>query len=288
VATNAFYLMFLLAILGGLAAGLSGWALSLILIPKLKRHLPSRFYRKSAGQPFLNKSHRILLLGFLPGLFVAAVFDFYGGFLLMAAACLFWFVIQKAPGWRQNQAARKRQEQMGEFFPQTLGMAIQALKTGQTVPQVVDYLSKECPSPLKEEFATVRSEMDLGSSAEQALANMAERYPKFREFNQFVESYKISRQTGANLTHLLQVLLEGLEEKNRLLRKMQAMTAQARLSGILVGALPLILAAVFFMMDPNLMMPLFTEKMGWAILSLAAVLETIGFVWIRHLLRLEV
>jgi tight adherence protein B len=281
-------LVMLLAVLGGLAAGFFGWALARVLIPKFHNQQPSQPRLKSAGLPLSDKSLKMLGLIILPGLFAAAFLDPYAGFLLMAMACLIWIVAQKVPGWRQNQAARKRQELMAEFFPETLGMAIQALKTGQTVPQVVDYLSQECPSPLKEEFASVRSEMDLGASAEQALANMAERYPKFREFGQFVESYKISRQTGANLTHLLQVLMDGLEEKNRLIRKMHSMTAQARLSGTLVGALPLILAAVFFVMDPNLMTPLFTEKMGWAILSLAAVLETIGFVWIRHMLRLEV
>lgn len=177
---------------------------------------------------------------------------------------------------------------MAQLFPQTLGMAIQALKTGQTIPQVVDYLSRECAGPLKEEFALVRSEMDLGSSAEQALSKMAQRYPDFSEFHQFLESYKISRQTGANLTNLLQVLVEGMEEKNRLVRKMEAMTAQARLSGLMVGSLPLLLGFVLFFMDPTLIIPLFTQKIGWGILLTAAILETIGFLWIRQLLQFEV
>src|SRR6185295_15167788 len=104
----------------------------------------------------------------------------------------------------------------------------------------------------------------------------------------FLESYRISRQTGANLTQLWQALLEGIEEKNRILRKMEAMTAQARLSGLMMGLLPVLLAVVFFFMDPGLMAPLFTEKAGWAILLTAFFLETLGFLWIRQLLRLEV
>jgi len=103
-----------------------------------------------------------------------------------------------------------------------------------------------------------------------------------------LESYKISRQTGANLTHLLEVLLEGMEEKNRILRKMEAMTAQARLSGLLMGSLPILLGSVVFMMDPTMIIPLFTEKAGWAILLLAVVMESIGFLWIKQLLQLEV
>ncbi len=100
----------------------------------------------------------------------------------------------------------------------------------------------------------------MGSSAEQSLSKMAERFPDFSEFYQFLESYRISRQTGANLTRLLEFLLEGMEEKNRILRKMEAMTAQARLSGLLMGILPLLLGLVFFMMDPDLITPLFTER----------------------------
>jgi Flp pilus assembly protein TadB len=56
----------------------------------------------------------------------------------------------------------------------------------------------------------------------------------------------------------------------------------------MVGLLPFFLAFVFFLMDPNLITPLFTQKIGWAILLLACVFETIGFAWIRQLLRLEV
>jgi tight adherence protein B len=214
--------------------------------------------------------------------------DLSTGFLLAALTAGAWYGIRKGPGLRKKYETKKRLEKIKDVFGQSLGMAIQALKTGQTVPQVLEYLSRECPSPLKEELAQVCGEMDLGNSAETALSKMAERFPGFTEFHQFLESYKISRQTGANLTHLLEVLLEGLEEKNRLLRKMEAMTAQARLSGTLMGMLPFLLAFVFFIMDPNLMTPLFTSPIGWAILLLAALLEAIGFLWIRQLLQLEV
>jgi tight adherence protein B len=177
---------------------------------------------------------------------------------------------------------------MSELFPQAVGMCIQALKTGQTVPQVLEYLSHECPQPLRNEINFVCAEMALGLSAEAALTKMGERFPDFSEFHQFLESYKMSRQTGANLTHLLQVLVDGMEEKNRILRKMNAMTAQAKLSGMVMGLLPFILGLIFFVMDPSLMTPLFTHKAGWAILLLAAILESIGFLWIRQLLRVEI
>jgi len=190
--------------------------------------------------------------------------------------------------WKRKLDSRNKIVKMREVFPQTLGMTVQALKTGQTVPQVLEYVSREGPSPLREEWVMVCSEMSLGLSAEEALFNMTQRFSEFSELFPFLESYRISRQTGANLTQLWQALLDGIEEKNRILRKMEAMTAQARLSGLLMGILPVLLAAVFFFMDPSLMAPLFTEKAGWAILLTAFFLETLGFLWIRQLLRLEV
>lgn len=183
---------------------------------------------------------------------------------------------------------RRRMGKIRELFPQAVGMTVQALKAGQTLPQVIDYLSRECPEPLAGEFGQTRAEMDLGAPVEEALAKMSGRSGSFQEFGQFLECYRVSRRTGASLARLLEVLLEGLEEKNRLLRKMDAMTAQARLSGLMMGLLPVILALVFFFMDPSLLVPLFTQSTGWAILALAVLLESVGFLWIRQILRLEV
>ncbi len=236
----------------------------------------------------LNTFQTGILVAVLVSLLICAFFDAFTGVFLLMVCALTWYGKERGPKLLEDRRKAKTQVQMSELFPQALGMCIQALKTGQTVPQVLDYLSHECSQPLRSELAAVCTEMNLGLSAEAALTKMGERFPDFSEFHQFLESYKISRQTGANLTHLLQVLLDGMEEKNRLLRKMNAMTSQARLSGLVMGLLPFMLGLVFFVMDPSLMTPLVTTKAGWAILFLAAILESIGFLWIRQLLRLEI
>ena len=191
------------------------------------------------------------------------------------------------PKYIQKQKTAKKLKAIQEVFPQSLGMMTQALKSGQTMQQVLEYLSQECPEPLKGEYRQVCRDMALGAAADKALTFMADRYPGFDDFRQFIESYLISRITGANLTCLLEVLLENILEKERLVRKRDAMTSQARLSGMLMGCLPFLLGLVFFFMDPSLMMPLFMTPPGWAILFTACLLETIGFLWIRQLLALE-
>ncbi len=280
-----------LNLLGGLGAGvlsaglLAGLAAHWLLDRLPQVSVPALPALKPGTKP---RPDLIVLAGGLGiALGVIAFGDLSTGLLLAVLVVFGWYGGQKGPGWVKRNEVQKRVEKMNEVFPQALGMAVQALKTGQTVPQVLEYLSRESPPPLKEEWAQVCVEMDLGNSAEMALSRMADKFPEFTAFRQFFESYKISRQTGAQLTHLLEVTLEGLEEKNRLLRKREAMTAQARLSGILMGLLPFFLATVFFLMDPDLMKPLFTEKIGWAILLMAVILEGIGFIWIRQLLQLE-
>jgi tight adherence protein B len=277
----------LISVLGFLSAGSLVWALCVIFLSRLTNVIPA-LSNTQVNKPKLSKD-QVLLVAVIAISILSLLFDeAFWGVLILFLGAAFWYLKTKGPTLLLNYQKERVLDRMRELFPQALGMFIQALKTGQTVPQVLDYLSNELPNPLRSEFAAVCTEMNLGSSAEAALGQMAEKFQSFYEFHQFFESYKISRQTGANLTHLLQVLLEGMEEKNRLLRKMNAMTSQAKLSGMVMGLLPFLLGLIFFVMDPNLMIPLVTTKAGWAILFVAAILESIGFLWIRQLLRLEI
>ena len=269
--------------LGTLASALLAGATAHLLAPSVKLNFPTHQPVKPTAL-----SQKILMAGLLPCLAWIALGDYFQGLVFTGFFLLAWSVGTRGKDWRARFEAGRKLEKMRDLFPPTLGMAVQALKTGQTMPQVLEYLSRESASPLREELGLVCAEMDMGAPAEQALAKMAERYPDFLELSHFLESYRISRHTGANLTHLLQVLVDGMEEKSRILRKMEAMTAQARLSGLLVGLLPFFLALVFFLLDPTLLQPLFTQKAGWAILLASFLLEAAGFTWIRHLLRLEV
>jgi tight adherence protein B len=256
----------------------------------LQRTVPAPRPDREAQKTFLSKIPRSrihwLAAGVL-GLLVAVFVDLDLGVWSLALLGASFSVAEWGPRWKEGFLRRKRLQAIEDLFPQSLGMAIQALKIGQTVPQTLLYLAQESPAPLSLEWERACSEMKLGASPEDALAQMATRLKGIEEFQRFVEAIKISRQTGANLTRLLEVLLEGMEEKSRILRRMKAMTAQARLSGLLMGSLPFFLGLVFFILDPTMMTPLFTEKLGWGILLAAVLLESIGFLWIRQLLRLE-
>lgn len=287
----------IIAGLGSLGIGLSGFGLGYWIT---HRFMPNALPKKPdvpASPLALSKKilaplqfdilTRLLGLGILAALGLVLWGDAATGLFLLLAVLILWLGFRLGPGLFEKLRKGKKLKAVQEVFPQSLGMMIQALKSGQTLQQVLEYLSLECPEPLKAEFRQVCADMALGAATDKALIFMADRNPGFYDFKQFIESYQISRVTGANLTRLLEFLLENLQEKDRLVRKREAMTAQARLSGTLMGCLPFLLGLVFFVMDPVLMTPLFITPQGWAILFTAILLESLGFLWIRQLLALE-
>ena len=209
------------------------------------------------------------------------------GVLLLSGTVVLVVLLKKFPRWRKNRMEQDRRRRCLEVFPQALEMTVQTLQVGQTLPQAVSYLSREAPQPLRDEFAVVSMEMELGSSPEDALSKLAVRLDH-PDLSRFLEAYRFSRRAGANLVHLYQTQLEGIEESHRLLRRLDSMTAQARLSGLMMGSLPVMLLAVLFVMDSDLLVPLFKYPAGWAVLAVAVLLETLGFLWIQKLLKVEV
>jgi tight adherence protein B len=284
------------SVLGALGFALIGFALAQGLASRLSRFEPFPHRPAPPSPPSsLGTPVRRFPTGLTLGLTAASALVlvcFLLGQSEMGLTLLFILLVLRiswrlGPNWLDQRKQAKKLEALREVFPQSLGMMIQALKAGQTLQQVLEYLSHECPEPLRSEYKQVCRDMALGAGTDQALGFVAQRYPAFDDFKRFIESYLISRITGANLTRLLEFLLENLQEKERLVRKREAMTAQARLSGTLMGLLPFLLGLVFFVMDPSLMTPLFTTPQGWAILITAILLESIGFLWIRQLLALE-
>jgi len=236
--------------------------------------------------PLPRRTFPILVALFLLPPLVWMSHHFVASLATLLSISLALFLGRRLPTWRRARLEEEHQRRCLELFPQALEMTVQTLEVGQTLPPAIATLAKECPSPLREEFATVSLEMGLGASTEDALGKLSQRI-SHPDLHRFVDAYRLSRLSGANLARLYRVQLEGIEERHRLLRRLDSLTAQARLSGLLMGCLPLFLLLVLSVMDPELLQPLFTRPAGWAVLSLAMTLEILGFLWIKKLLNVE-
>ena len=104
----------------------------------------------------------------------------------------------------------------------------------------------------------------------------------------FVTAVRIARELGGNLSESLERLADTLRRKLAMEDKILALTSQGKIQGWIVGLLPIFLAGVLYLMEPEAMTPLFTTTIGYVVLGAVAVLEFIGFIVIRKIVSIEV
>lgn len=168
-----------------------------------------------------------------------------------------------------------------------ISLIANALKAGTSFTQAVEVMIKEIKNPLAAEFAVFQKEIRMGASVEQALENLGSRI-KSEELRIVVVSINIARQAGGNLSEILLHISDTIRERERIKGKIDALTAQGRLSGMIIGAMPLLLAFLLNQMDPVMMQPLFHTFIGQLIFLIIFVMELIGFLWIMKIIKIDI
>ncbi len=162
-----------------------------------------------------------------------------------------------------------------------------ALRAGLTFIQAVEHVSKESPAPLGQEFNLLVKEVKLGVPLDQALTNMAQRVGS-EDLELVVVSANIARSLGGNMAEMFETISGTIRERFRLEGKIDAMTSQGRLQGWIVAAMPLALAVVLNFMRPDLMQPMLGHPFGYVLVASIAILETLGILWIRRIVQVDI
>ncbi len=162
-----------------------------------------------------------------------------------------------------------------------------ALKAGFSIIQAFESVVKQAQNPIAQEFGLFLQQIRVGVRFEDALASMEERVGS-EDLSLMNQSIEIARQTGGNLTEVFEKIATTIRERMRLQDRIRSLTAQGRLQGIVVGAVPILLLFLMTMLDPGMMMPFFTSKVGIGLLALTALLELGGALIIRKIIRIEV
>ncbi|WP_018923513.1 type II secretion system F family protein [Salsuginibacillus kocurii] len=186
---------------------------------------------------------------------------------------------------KQKQA--KRLKEFNEMLPDMLVTISGSLRAGFSFPQSLQMVAEESYSPVKEEVAQVLKEMQYGSSLEEALNAWKERLPS-GDLELLVEALLIQRQVGGNLAFLLDKIVETTREREKIDNQVKTLTAQGRLSGIIISLLPFGLGIIIYMINPEYMMTLFTHPIGQFMLGMALVSGVIGMVLVRKITQIEV
>jgi tight adherence protein B len=198
---------------------------------------------------------------------------------VMFAAGVFvipWLVIRRI--------ARTRRLKIEDQLADAMVSFSSAVRSGLSLPQALEILSQQCPSPIQQEFRQVFGEYQMGKTLEVCLREAKQRLES-QNFALFAAALEASRQSGGRLNETVERIAVSVRELQRLERKLQAETAQARKSALYMAcAPPLILAVYYFFFDPVQTTRLFTEPMGIMMLGTAAFLNISAYLLARRIL----
>ncbi len=183
-----------------------------------------------------------------------------------------------------------RRRRVREFEGQlvdALDLIANSLKAGHSLLQAMDQASSQLAPPISEELGQLLREVSIGSTVEDGIANLVARMESY-DLRLVATAIVTQRSVGGNLAEVLETIAHTIRERVRVLGQVRILTAEARLSGWVLGLLPVILALVFYVVHPDYMDVLFTTTEGKLALAAAAGLELIGFFALRRLAVVDV
>ena len=186
---------------------------------------------------------------------------------------------------RMKRARRLRNFE--EQFPEALDLIGRALKAGHAFATGLKMVADEMPEPVGPEFRKTFDEQNFGLPLKDALENLTVRIPLL-DVRFFATAVLIQRETGGNLSEILENLAHVVRERFKILRQVRVYTAHGRLTGYVLLALPAFLSIALMFINPDHMNLLFRERMGQMMLMAAIVMQTFGFLWIKKIVKIEV
>jgi tight adherence protein B len=221
------------------------------------------------------------LLGLVTALGGSALLGGAVGFLpgfMFGAAVPFVVLMRK-----RTVRLRKFEEQ----FPEALDLLSRAIKAGHAFQTAMGMVAEEGAEPMGPEFKKTFEEQNFGLPLKDALNNLAIRMPLL-DVRFFVTAVLIQRETGGNLSEILDNLAYVVRERFKILRQVRVYTAHGRMTGYVLLALPAFLAVALMFINPDHMNTLFNERAGKFMIAATVVMQTVGYIWIRKIVTIEV
>ncbi|MGI6488873.1 MAG: secretion system protein [Syntrophomonadaceae bacterium] len=184
---------------------------------------------------------------------------------------------------KKNDKLKKLNQQLSD----ALVIMANGMRAGFGFQQAMDTVTKELPPPIANEFAWTLREIQLGSSTEEALQNMSERV-KSDDLDMIVTAVLIQRQVGGNLAQILDNISRTIRDRTRIKGEIKTLTAQGRLSGLIIGLLPVALLFILLIINPDYMNSLLQEDYGFILLGAAALSELLGLMIINKIVDIDV
>ncbi|MGH2756905.1 MAG: type II secretion system F family protein, partial [Actinomycetota bacterium] len=221
--------------------------------------------------------------------FGAGLAGVVGGFLFkgLVGATMLGFVGTILPlAWVRVKASKRRRA-FYQQLPDVLQLISGSLRAGYSLQQAIMAVGEDAYPPASEEFGRAMAEVRLGASADDALMALSNRID-VPDFLWTVQAILIHSEVGGNLAEILETIAKTIRERGRVKRHLRALTAEGKLSAIILGSLPFLLLGFISIVNGEYLEPLFTEMMGIVMLVGSGVMMLIGFAWMRKIIRIEV
>lgn len=194
--------------------------------------------------------------------------------------CLPWYVLRRL--------AEARKEKIEDQLADAMVSMSSAVRAGLSLAQSMDILARQCPPPICQEFQQLYGEYQMGKTLEVCLKEAKERL-RSENFALFAAAMEASRQSGGRLNETIERIAQSVRELQRLERKVQSETAHARKSAVYMALAPLFILILYYVaVDAESTARLFTEIPGQLILTLAATLNIIAYLWARKILTPDI
>jgi tight adherence protein B len=189
-------------------------------------------------------------------------------------------------GWLKHRRTA-RLKKFEEQFPEALDLLSRAIRAGHAFQTAMGMVADEMPAPVGVEFRKGFDQQNFGLPVKEVLKELTTRVP-ILDVKFFATAVSIQRETGGNLAEILDNLAHVVRERFKIIRQVRVHTAHGRFTGYVLLALPATLGIVLSYINPDHMKLLFEERMGQMMILGAIVMQTIGYVWIKQVIKIEV
>ncbi len=195
--------------------------------------------------------------------------------ILFAAGVAVPFIVVKK---KQKDRVKKFDEQLSD----ALMISVSGLKSGLTFTQTMETIAKDMDDPISIEFSMALTEMSMGTSMDEALEKMRKRINS-SHLALMVSAVLVQRQTGGNLSQILENISNTIKERIKLKQELKSSTASGKMSGMMVGLMPVAMMILFSVVNYDFIKPLFETTTGHILLGIAAFLEFLCMIAIKKI-----
>lgn len=182
---------------------------------------------------------------------------------------------------------KKREDALTEQLPDLLMMVSRSLRAGHTVSSAIELVGMEMSNPAGELFKAAYEQQKLGMRINESLAGLTSQIESL-DLRFFITTVQINSEIGGNLSETLDLLAKTIRERLNVRRQVRVFTAQGRMSGYVLAALPIVVYIAFNFLNPSYEQVLIKEKIGNYLLIVAAALQFIGFLFIRKIINIRI